>query len=188
MPRLQKSMFGWKNPTIQHHHNNSHQLKKTVHKTKIWKKNPHLDLRPPRSRPALRPVPLPTATPPTPALRPLPPRLTANIYFSFNKLSGSYKTRSLAKNQLKENHCTVWIQLLTVCQIVPKSDFQSELSMKHFIFQIMLKSCCQLHSQSTLFSFEYVDFWPIILLVIKFIYSEKATNFCVISTVDLSYV
>ena len=33
-------------------------------------------------------------------------------------------------------------------------------------------------------------FWSIYthLVVLKFIYSEKATNFCEISTVDLSYV
>ena len=30
-------------------------------------------------------------------------------YMNFNKLSGSYKAKSLAKNQLKGNHCTLWI-------------------------------------------------------------------------------
>ena len=37
-------------------------------------------------------------------------------------------------------------------------------------------------------SVEWVIFFLVIYVVVKFIYSEKSANFCKISTVDLSYV
>ena len=42
--------------------------------------------------------------------------------------------------------------------------------------------------RSTLYSFKKTKKWQLIVTYLKFIYSEKATKFCEISTLDLSYV
>ena len=53
-------------------------------------------------------------------------------------------------NILKETHSTFWIQMLTVCQKVPKTDFQSEFSMSRIyrilqnLFAIIQSTCYRL--------------------------------------------
>ena len=58
-------------------------------------------------------------------------------------------------NVLNENHCTLWIQLLTVRPKVKKSYFQNEFSRsknQHLHAQFS-KNCQQLNSQRTIVSF-----------------------------------
>ena len=93
----------------------------------------------------------------------------AKIYFLSNTLHclGPKKLDFWPKiNLLKENHRSLWFQLLTVCQKGPKSYFQSDFSMSRII-RIFLIFLWIKNYRSTIFE-----------ITISYIFNFSSTLFC----------